>query len=34
METVDRIKRGGGANGMVQDPDKVVSAKVAADIAA
>jgi cyclophilin family peptidyl-prolyl cis-trans isomerase len=34
METVDRIKRGGGANGMVQDPDRLVSAKVAADLPA
>lgn len=34
METVDRIKRGAGGSGMVQDPDKIVSLKVAADAAA
>src|SRR3712207_4061287 len=34
MEAVDRIKRGVGANGMVQDPDRLVSARVAADVAA
>ncbi len=33
MELVDRIKRGAGGSGSVQDPDKIVSAKVAADIA-
>ena len=31
MEAVDRIKRGGGANGMVQEPDRLVSARIAAD---
>src|SRR5918998_3076127 len=32
MEAVDRIKRGGGANGMVQEPDRLVSARIAADL--
>jgi peptidylprolyl isomerase len=31
MENVDAIKRGGGGNGMVSDPDKIVSLRVAAD---
>jgi len=31
MDFVDQIKRGGGANGEVEDPDKIVSLKVAAD---
>jgi len=34
MEIVDKIKRGAGGSGMVQDPDKIVSCKVAADVAA
>ena len=34
MEAVDRIKRGGGANGMVQEPDRLVSARIAADLPA
>lgn len=32
MEYVDNIKRGTGANGMVTDPDKIVSMKVVADL--
>ncbi len=32
MEHVDGIKRGGGRNGMVDDPDSIVSMKVAADV--
>ncbi|WP_135470467.1 peptidylprolyl isomerase [Crenalkalicoccus roseus] len=32
MEAVDRIKRGTGPNGMVQDPDRIVSARLAADL--
>jgi peptidylprolyl isomerase len=32
MEFVDKIKRGGGANGMVQDPDRIVHFRVAADV--
>ena len=32
MEFVDNIKRGGGGNGIVDDPDKIVSMKVAADV--
>ena len=31
MEAVDRIKRGSGANGMVQGPDKIIRARIAAD---
>jgi peptidylprolyl isomerase len=31
MEAVDKIKRGSGQNGMVSNPDKIVSMKVAAD---
>ena len=34
MEAVDRIKRGGGGNGLVQQPDVLVSARIAADAAA
>ena len=34
MEAVDRIKRGGGGNGLVQQPDRLVSARIAADAAA
>jgi peptidylprolyl isomerase len=33
MEFIDNIKRGAGGNGMVSDPDKIVSMKVAADVA-
>jgi peptidylprolyl isomerase len=32
MEFVDKIKRGGGPNGMVQDPDRIVHFRVAADV--
>ncbi len=31
MEAVDKIKRGSGQSGMVQGPDKLVSARIAAD---
>jgi len=31
MEFVDKIKRGEGQNGIVQNPDKIISMKVAAD---
>ena len=31
MEAVDRIKRGSGGNGMVQGPDKILRARIAAD---
>lgn len=31
MEFVDKIKRGGGANGMVQNPDRIVRCRVAAE---
>ena len=31
MEIVDKIKRGSGGNGMVQGPDKIVRARIAAD---
>jgi peptidylprolyl isomerase len=31
MEHVDKIKRGSGGNGMVQGPDKLVRARIAAD---
>jgi peptidylprolyl isomerase len=31
MEAVDKIKRGSGGNGMVQGPDKIVRARIAAD---
>ena len=34
MEAVDKIKRGGGGNGMVQGPDKLIKATIAADAAA
>ena len=34
MEVVDKIKRGSGGSGMVHGPDKIISAKVAADIPA
>ncbi|HWX49159.1 MAG TPA: peptidylprolyl isomerase [Roseomonas sp.] len=32
MEFVDKIKRGGGANGMVREPDRLLKAQVAADV--
>ncbi len=32
MEAVDRIKRGGGMNGMVQQPDRLIAARIAADL--
>jgi len=32
MEHVDRIKKGIGSNGMVDDPDRIVSLRVAADV--
>ena len=32
MEFVDQIKKGEGGSGMVTDPDKIVSARVAADV--
>jgi peptidylprolyl isomerase len=32
MDNVDRIRKGDGQNGMVSNPDKIVSAKVASDI--
>ena len=31
MEFVDKIKRGSGQNGMVNNPDKIVSMKLALD---
>ncbi|WP_376091191.1 peptidylprolyl isomerase [Roseomonas sp. CCTCC AB2023176] len=31
MEVVDKIKRGGGGNGIVNGPDKIVRARIAAD---
>ena len=33
MEFIDSIKRGAGGNGLVQDPDKILSMRVAADVA-
>jgi peptidylprolyl isomerase len=32
MDAVDKIKRGNGPNGMVNNPDKIISMKVYADI--
>lgn len=32
MEFVDKIKKGRGQNGMVTDPDKIISMRVAADV--
>ncbi len=32
MEHVDRIKKGTGSNGMVDDPDRIVSLRVASDV--
>ena len=34
MELVDKIKKGAGQSGQVRDPDKIISMKVAADVAA
>jgi cyclophilin family peptidyl-prolyl cis-trans isomerase len=34
MEAVDKIKRGSGGNGIVQGPDKLLRARIAADAAA
>jgi peptidylprolyl isomerase len=31
MEVVDKIKRGSGGNGMVQGPDRIIRARIAAD---
>ncbi|MCQ4159234.1 peptidylprolyl isomerase [Roseomonas sp. GC11] len=33
MEFVDKIKRGAGANGMVREPDRLLKAQIAADVA-
>ncbi len=33
MDAVDKIKRGGGSSGMVRDPDRIKSMRVAADAA-
>jgi peptidylprolyl isomerase len=32
MEFVDKIKKGGGGNGIVQGPDKIIHFRVAADV--
>jgi peptidylprolyl isomerase len=32
MEYVDEIKKGGGQNGIVQDPDRIIHMRVAADV--
>lgn len=32
MKYIDKIKRGYGANGLVENPDKIISMKVAADV--
>ena len=32
MEHVDKIKRGGGGNGIVDDPDKIITMRVAANV--
>jgi hypothetical protein len=32
MENVDAINKGGHSNGMVNDPDRIVSLRVAADV--
>ena len=32
MEYVDKIKRGSGQSGMVQNPDRIVRVRVAADV--
>ena len=31
MDAVDKLKRGTGANGIVSNPDKIISARIAAD---
>lgn len=33
MDAVDKIKRGAGPNGMVRDPDRIITMRVAADVA-
>ena len=32
MEYVDAIKKGGGANGLVLDPDEIISLSVISDL--
>lgn len=32
MEHVDKIKKGGGRNGQVSDPDRIITLRVAADV--
>ena len=32
MDAVDKIKKGRGQGGMVDDPDRIISLKVAADV--
>ena len=32
MEFVDKIKRGAGSNGMVDDPDKIISMRLAEEV--
>ena len=32
MDHVDAIKKGGGSNGVVSDPDSIVTMRVAADV--
>ena len=32
MEFVDKIKRGSGSNGMVDDPDKIISMRLAKEV--
>jgi hypothetical protein len=32
MEFVDKIKRGEGSNGIVDDPDKIISMRLAKDV--
>jgi cyclophilin family peptidyl-prolyl cis-trans isomerase len=32
MDAVDKIKRGAGQSGQVRDPDRIRSAKIAADV--
>ena len=32
MQLVNQIKRGGGSMGMVQDPDRLIRAQIAADV--
>jgi len=33
MEHIDALKRGAGGSGAVSNPDKIISMKVAADVA-